>query len=224
MRHNITFTDACYVALARRLDAPLLTSDMRLAAAPTFLQCNSFTSDASPPDAPTSNVHGNTCQARDQGRSPSDKPVRVAPNAAQTLPDATITLVECRLRTRISARILCAASRTTSGFMFRLRADHGVVVLWSGSQEGKDCQDWDERKRLSRPSGKVARDSFGAPRLSEVDRSSAPSMCVPNGTLRAVVDACPGRAARGWWTRGEIGRWWRCTRRARFRDEAQGVV
>jgi predicted nucleic acid-binding protein len=36
MRHNLTFTDACYVALARRLDAPLLTSDMRLAAAPNL--------------------------------------------------------------------------------------------------------------------------------------------------------------------------------------------
>ena len=36
MRHNITFTDACYVALARRLDAPLLTSDMRLVAAPNL--------------------------------------------------------------------------------------------------------------------------------------------------------------------------------------------
>ena len=34
MRHNITFTDACYVALARRLDAPLLTTDAHLAAAP----------------------------------------------------------------------------------------------------------------------------------------------------------------------------------------------
>ena len=34
MRHNVTFTDACYVALARRLDAPLLTTDARLAAAP----------------------------------------------------------------------------------------------------------------------------------------------------------------------------------------------
>ena len=33
MRHNITFTDACYVALARRLNAPLLTTDARLAAA-----------------------------------------------------------------------------------------------------------------------------------------------------------------------------------------------
>ena len=36
MRHNITFTDACYVALARRLDAPLLTTDARLAAAPNL--------------------------------------------------------------------------------------------------------------------------------------------------------------------------------------------
>lgn len=36
MRLNLTFTDACYVALARRLDAPLLTSDMRLAAAPNL--------------------------------------------------------------------------------------------------------------------------------------------------------------------------------------------
>ena len=34
MRHNVTFTDACYVALARRLDAPILTTDARLAAAP----------------------------------------------------------------------------------------------------------------------------------------------------------------------------------------------
>lgn len=37
MRHNLTFTDACYVALARRLDAPLLTSDGRLASAPNLL-------------------------------------------------------------------------------------------------------------------------------------------------------------------------------------------
>ena len=36
LRHNITFTDACYVALARRLDAPLLTTDARLAAAPNL--------------------------------------------------------------------------------------------------------------------------------------------------------------------------------------------
>lgn len=34
LRHNITFTDACYVALARRLDAELLTDDHRLAATP----------------------------------------------------------------------------------------------------------------------------------------------------------------------------------------------
>ena len=34
MRHNVTFTDACYVSLARRLNAPLLTSDHRLANAP----------------------------------------------------------------------------------------------------------------------------------------------------------------------------------------------
>ena len=52
MRHNITFTDACYIALARRLDAPLLTSDMQLVAAPTFLQSNSSTSDASPTRRP----------------------------------------------------------------------------------------------------------------------------------------------------------------------------
>ena len=36
MRHNITFTDACYVALAQRLNAPLLTTDARLAAAPNL--------------------------------------------------------------------------------------------------------------------------------------------------------------------------------------------
>lgn len=36
MRHSITFTDACYVALARRLDAPILTTDARLAAAPNL--------------------------------------------------------------------------------------------------------------------------------------------------------------------------------------------
>lgn len=34
LRHNVTFTDACYVSLARRLGAPLLTSDRRLADAP----------------------------------------------------------------------------------------------------------------------------------------------------------------------------------------------
>ncbi len=36
LRHNITFTDACYVALARRLEAPLLTTDARLAASPNL--------------------------------------------------------------------------------------------------------------------------------------------------------------------------------------------
>lgn len=36
MRHNVTFTDACYVSLAQRLDAPLLTSDRRLAATPNL--------------------------------------------------------------------------------------------------------------------------------------------------------------------------------------------
>jgi predicted nucleic acid-binding protein len=36
MRHNITFTDACHLALARRLDAPLLTTDAHLAAAPNL--------------------------------------------------------------------------------------------------------------------------------------------------------------------------------------------
>jgi predicted nucleic acid-binding protein len=36
LRANITFTDACYVALAQSLGAPLMTSDMKLAAAPTL--------------------------------------------------------------------------------------------------------------------------------------------------------------------------------------------
>lgn len=35
-RHNLTVTDALYVALAERLGASLLTDDHRLAAAPTF--------------------------------------------------------------------------------------------------------------------------------------------------------------------------------------------
>jgi predicted nucleic acid-binding protein len=33
-RHNLTFTDAMYVALAERLEAPLLTDDQKLANAP----------------------------------------------------------------------------------------------------------------------------------------------------------------------------------------------
>ncbi|MDO8391791.1 MAG: type II toxin-antitoxin system VapC family toxin [Actinomycetota bacterium] len=33
---NITFPDACYVALAETLDCPLLTADHRLVAAPTL--------------------------------------------------------------------------------------------------------------------------------------------------------------------------------------------
>jgi predicted nucleic acid-binding protein len=35
-RHNITFADATYVALAEHLNAPLLTGDHRLAATPTL--------------------------------------------------------------------------------------------------------------------------------------------------------------------------------------------
>jgi predicted nucleic acid-binding protein len=35
-RANITITDGCYVVLAQRLGAPLLTSDLKLAAAPTL--------------------------------------------------------------------------------------------------------------------------------------------------------------------------------------------
>ena len=34
LRHNLTAYDAVYVALAEALDAPLLTRDQRLAAAP----------------------------------------------------------------------------------------------------------------------------------------------------------------------------------------------
>lgn len=34
MRHNLTFYDALYVALAAALDAPLVTTDARLASAP----------------------------------------------------------------------------------------------------------------------------------------------------------------------------------------------
>lgn len=34
LRHNLTVTDAVYVVLARHLRAPLLTADLRLAAAP----------------------------------------------------------------------------------------------------------------------------------------------------------------------------------------------
>jgi predicted nucleic acid-binding protein len=34
LRHNVTFYDGLYVALARLLDVPLLTGDTRLAAAP----------------------------------------------------------------------------------------------------------------------------------------------------------------------------------------------
>jgi predicted nucleic acid-binding protein len=33
LRHNVTAYDACYIALAEALDAPLLTSDRRLSAA-----------------------------------------------------------------------------------------------------------------------------------------------------------------------------------------------
>jgi predicted nucleic acid-binding protein len=36
LRHNITFADATYVALAEHLGAPLLTGDHRLAEAPTL--------------------------------------------------------------------------------------------------------------------------------------------------------------------------------------------
>lgn len=36
LRHNITFSDACYVVLAQRLGGPLLTTDRKLAAAPTL--------------------------------------------------------------------------------------------------------------------------------------------------------------------------------------------
>lgn len=35
-RHNITFSDTCYVALAQRLDGSLLTTDSKLGAAPTL--------------------------------------------------------------------------------------------------------------------------------------------------------------------------------------------
>ncbi len=35
-RYNVTFADALYVALAERLDAPLLTGDRKLAATPTL--------------------------------------------------------------------------------------------------------------------------------------------------------------------------------------------
>ena len=34
MRHTITIPDAIYVALARHLEAPLVTADLRLARAP----------------------------------------------------------------------------------------------------------------------------------------------------------------------------------------------
>lgn len=34
LRHNVSFTDGCYVALAERLDAPLVTADMKLVDAP----------------------------------------------------------------------------------------------------------------------------------------------------------------------------------------------
>lgn len=34
MRANITFSDACYVALAQALDCALLTTDMKLVRAP----------------------------------------------------------------------------------------------------------------------------------------------------------------------------------------------
>lgn len=36
LRANITFPDACYVALAQTLDCPLLTTDMKLVNAPTL--------------------------------------------------------------------------------------------------------------------------------------------------------------------------------------------
>lgn len=36
LRQNVTFPDACYVALAEALNCPLLTADHRLAAAPTL--------------------------------------------------------------------------------------------------------------------------------------------------------------------------------------------
>lgn len=36
LRANVTAYDACYVALAEALDCPLLTADVRLAAAPTI--------------------------------------------------------------------------------------------------------------------------------------------------------------------------------------------
>ncbi|MCE9621191.1 MAG: type II toxin-antitoxin system VapC family toxin [Actinomycetia bacterium] len=36
LRANITFSDACYVALAEALQCPLLTADQRLAAAPNL--------------------------------------------------------------------------------------------------------------------------------------------------------------------------------------------
>ncbi len=36
LRANITFPDACYVALAEALNCPLLTADRRLVAAPTL--------------------------------------------------------------------------------------------------------------------------------------------------------------------------------------------
>ena len=38
LRHNLTFYDALYVALAGHLDVPLLTADVRLAEAPG-VQC-----------------------------------------------------------------------------------------------------------------------------------------------------------------------------------------
>jgi predicted nucleic acid-binding protein len=36
LRHNLTVTDAVYVALARHLDAPLVTTDMNLANSPNL--------------------------------------------------------------------------------------------------------------------------------------------------------------------------------------------
>jgi predicted nucleic acid-binding protein len=36
LRHNLSFTDGCYVALAARLNAPLLTDDFNLVNAPTL--------------------------------------------------------------------------------------------------------------------------------------------------------------------------------------------
>jgi predicted nucleic acid-binding protein len=36
LRANITFSDACYVALAEALGCPLLTADLRLASAPSL--------------------------------------------------------------------------------------------------------------------------------------------------------------------------------------------